>query len=398
MTAAISRVQSFGGDDELAKRVRRARADDRLLQLRLPAADVTCLNWTFDLLEGSMGIGSSFGAQIQRVQEGRHYVADVDCFFGECCEVEDDAVCTWHDLLSVARAWSSDAGGAPLKSSQLRTWLEERGTIREKSKGRIKLRGVRVKPWVGGAALPPLSDRVAPQTMHVGSVAQSCKADDLPVEGWACWSSDTTIASLLHSGEKVRASSPRAIRACREALLAMPTAHAVTLYRMYGADTSREFRKRYSDLLDLAPLAEDTPMVLAHAEKLTGEARSTEHFAHFARALEDAERMPARVAEYGRLREEWQKSEHDETRASRNPRKLFGGPRAPGRTKTFDDVDRHTRDSRLAVTPREALSDLLESRPLDSKPRNAIAKEIREQAGRMLVAASAAYRKARERA
>jgi hypothetical protein len=108
--------------------------------------------------------------------------------------------------------------------------------------------------------------------------------------------------------------------------------------------------------------------------------------------------MPARVAEYGRLREEWQKSEHDETRASRNPRKLFGGPRAPGRTKTFDDVDRHTRDSRLAVTPREALSDLLESRPLDSKPRNAIAKEIREQAGRMLVAASAAYRKARERA
>ena len=137
-------------------------------------------------------------------------------------------------------------------------------------------------PWPRGT---PVSEQVDRQTMYVHGGAPPGRAlRDTACEGWACWS---------HHGPNGLAT---AVHVAREALLGIDTHHAVTLYRMYGADHTEVARTtllgresdgadehgpkfkekyrlvwRYEGLGDLTPLAEDSPTVRAHAEELSSE-------------------------------------------------------------------------------------------------------------------------------
>lgn len=298
--AGVGKVQSFGGD-------RRARSahNDRLQARRLPASDIATLRWVFDLLEGSMGIGSNFGASITKIQEGRSFQPDIEGFVGECCEIEPDAVCTLADLQSVSRAWCAEAAVKRPSPTALAKWLTERGVTRAKVRGRTELRGLRLKPWAKGAPLPPHSERMEPQRMHVRNEHGETRVDRCArVEVWACWEMggrpqysrqlgrerrpDDYLAPIVRVPQDPRRLGTQVYDA-RAALLEIPLAYAVTLYRMYGQDTPRSMHcfpgckggaqhsgiceNRYPWIGDLAPLAEDTPLVIAHAAKLTREAR-----------------------------------------------------------------------------------------------------------------------------
>jgi hypothetical protein len=188
MAAAVSRVrvpssQPYGGVD---------RGTDRLLQLRLPNAEISILKWCFTWLEGQVGLASNFGAMCDRVHAGSLHVEE---------------------------------------------------------------------PTYGPRPYHAL--RIPPSVMHVKHAPTWACASAEPgsVEGWACWSNHGTSAGRDRLGTAV-------LRA-REALLAIGVAHAVCLYRMYGQDTPRLFYARYPGLKDLAPIAEDAELVVAHAAKMT---------------------------------------------------------------------------------------------------------------------------------
>lgn len=424
-------MQSFGEEDP--KRRQRV-AGANLIELRLSPADQTVLRWTFDWLEGTMGIASNFGAMIDRVQEGRHFVADVERFFAECCEVEPDAVCALKDLRDVARGWSYENGGAALKLRQLERWMAERGVariacdiqprdVRLRARGRVQFQGLRVKPWARATSLPPLSDRIEPETMHVKSIAPSAKAaDGMPVEVWGCWANGgRKLVPRTWEAERFAETQPDATRKdaydysrllgsqvheARAALLAIPVEHAVTLYRMYGQDTAKEFVARYSELGDLVALAEDTDVVAEHAERMTREARHLEDTRHRERDTRESGEELVAVAALGsklaemrsrlpeRLATEADLDLSDTVEATQ--RRLDALMARSAKTRRSGWV---LSESRVSVTPREALSDLLEPKSGESKEirdrRKDRASAIVREAGRKLANASKAFRAAR---
>lgn len=356
-------AQSFG--DQRDDATTALRAGSKLLCDRLSPSDCTTLRWVFGELEGTMGIGSNFGAMCQRLRE---------------LDVRADLPL---ELLE-------PAGEADLPLA----------SVPRESRG-----GQRI-PYRIGPKLP-LSEMVPRSTMHVKSAIASNRELVPRIEKWACWTNGGRPAFGGALGSRYQRSRNdiaigSRVHDARAALLTMPLDAAVALYRMYGQDTSRSMLQRYPDLGDLVALAEDSDIVAAHATKLTKELRQATGAEAFRRgiAAEDAEEMRrARcAAEIQRLTTSRdaalteEASDRYQVEIDDMERRLsVPMPRVP----TIDETVLHVGESRLTVTPREALSNLLESLPLDSKRRNTIAKEIYDECAHTLVRASNAFRKAR---
>ena len=179
-------------------------------QLRLPSADIDHIRWAFSELEGLVGLGSNFGHMCERIKQSQ----------------------------------------PPKPPKAQKPEPHERGEIRLALADRRI--GTSKKLPRQGVPLP---------TMHVRGTTYELRAYCSPLDAWC--------------GPNIKGRSPKSlsVHVAWLALSAMVrqglTARVVTLFRMYGQDTSRLLTARFPDMGDLVALAEDTDIIAAHVVRMT---------------------------------------------------------------------------------------------------------------------------------
>ena len=186
--------------------------ETRPLALRLSASDVDNIRWVFSELEGLVGLGSNFGHMCERIQQ------------------------------------SQPPKPKPKTKSEHEP-EHERGDIS------LVLADRRVRE-------PRLSRQGVPvPLMHVRGTSYELRAYCSPLDAWC------------GPGISRRNPKSQSVHAAWLALSAMIgqglTVEVITLYRMYGADSSRLLTAQFPDLGDLVVLAEDTDVVQEHLVKMT---------------------------------------------------------------------------------------------------------------------------------
>jgi hypothetical protein len=388
----ISRgVQSFGLDDLPAKTASR---------MRLPASEEDALRWLFFRLEGEIGLRSNFGDMCNRLEASK-IVADRPL---EELEPEgtppsppvfDEIV---QESTGVRLAMTIDRAGAYGRARKLRARRKRM----------------------------PLSERVPRETMHVRSAAPHASCQDQPFETWACWSNrGLTAMGKPRLGQSVLDARRTLLR-----MLGAGDLHNVfVLATMYGEEPERatdpsakpdvdadgkplspepppwRWVKDFGMLDDVVRLAPMTKIVLEHVEKMNAAAREGVQVAAFERDLMHAETAP-RAAAMARAALDRVLLQDDGSEAfasvveeaTERARQCERSARAA--RLTVDDVTRHAEQSRVFVTPLEALYDLLIPRSGENKirreARKLIGKRITSEATSLLINACKSYRLAKQ--
>ena len=258
--------------------------------LRLAPSDIENIRWVFNDLEGLVALGSNFGHMCERIKQ------------------------------SQPPRPPKAPKPEPHEKGEIRLALADRriGQPKERRQGvPPQLMFVRGTSYELRAYCSPLDAWCGPNVKGRNPKSKSVHTAWLALSSMVAWSPSQIGGELPLDPY----STPKGGENKK---------HIVTLYRMYGQDTSKLLTAQFPDLGDLVALVEDTDIITEHVVRMT--------------------------------------------------KKLRKEPRA----RTF------------FVTPREAMSDLLEKRAgCNEEARKAAVVAVRLEANRMLIEASKAYRKAK---